>query len=1267
MMAAQKRPASCPLIRIEPSDWSLAMRTMHRPQRTALALLIAAIGAPSVAWAAPMSLSTEPAGTAYKAPIPNVILSVDTSGSMAWCDKNGAIDKTSKCSPTRIANVQAGLNAVLINSTKYDNQFRLAWQSFHCKDIPSTSGGCNNDNTMGKFSGTKKDTFKKWVNQLTANTSTPSQVLAWNAGKYLQAPSGPNNPWNATPGTADSAPLACRRAYHIFLTDGGWNFKYDDDYVSGTQFKSDMLLSTKVETTQGNKTTTETTNNPSPTTVQNYDGKNITALPTPAPKSDTHPESPYGIQAYSIASTNKLTQIYRDSYGTETRSISSSTTSGSGSNKKTITTTETYAYPTLADIAFFFWATDLQPGIPNEVIPKVRRTGDQAITGGGKSVTFNEYWNPKNDPAEWQHLVQYTIGYGTSAADLPKVTTTSPQWSGGTFDMYGDGFASLAVGNTKWDDVTSTNADSTNATYGYDKIRAQEMWHMAINSRGKFYPVSGGDLTDVFSDIFDDIINDTTAPISGFTSASGSVSRVGTYSYQTKYTAADDAKSNDNLWYGDVTSDAISTSGASTPNPDWGVKDGKGLSTADKLDDIDNGNLGTRLILTYDVYSSPKKAVSFEWANLTNSTTGATQRMWLNKGRVKQGTSAEIATAIKGDERGEDRLNFIRGDRSKEASKYSATNKTATFRNRKSRQGDIVNSAVWYVGPPASGYATKGYANFARAESGRLPMIYVGGNDGMLHGFSAKDGTEKIAYVPHGVVQSLHELTDPGYGHRYYVDGSPLSGDVNIGGTDTPNWRTYLVGTLGAGGRGFFVLDVTTPGPAGSPSSAPASNSNFTKSNAADLVVMDKTAVATKYALDALNPELNVDPNVDPDIGHIFNVPVVAESNQQLALQITRTNDGRWAFITGNGYNSDNEKPVLLIQYLDGTKSLKKIIPEPPPTTGNEKVDVVGDNGLSAPQFLDVNGDGIPDFVYAGDLKGNMWKFDISSADSQNWGVAFGGYPLFTAKDSGNGQPITAPPVFRPNRDVGGLMVAFGTGRNLTDGDRDDTSKQTVYSILDNTRYNISSNDGNKGKVVIAQSPVPSRVTGRGELQEQSVDNGNGTGTAGSGASRSYWTLTSTKVVYSCAGQTGCTESAIKKGWYMDLPVAGERVTGSFDFYDGGNLLEIISEKPASGNARASGEEVCAPQPQAAKPFRTLINISSGTPAQPPIMDVNSDGSYDQADMVNGKNYARVTASSKELRFTTKNQQIRKGNDGKEDRFAKLPELLLRPSWRQLK
>ena len=1208
------------------------MRITYRPQRTTLAVLIAAIGTPGFSWAAPLTFVQYPAGTAYKAPIPNVILTVDTSGSMG--------NKDPGQSKNRLGYVIEGLQGTLVNSPKYDDQLRLAWQSFTCNNIPSNNGNCDGKNAIGKFSGAHKTNFGTWVSKLKTGTSsgttnTPSHMVVWNAGEYLKT-TGNNNPWNTTPGISDSNPLTCRRAYHIFLTDGGWNYSTPSTYYpSNPPSKSGAAdgfsFNTKIKATD-----------PLAQAMQNADGKTT-----------TFPDS----TQYTVISTNAQTQVYRDNYGAN-RVINNK------SDKID------YAYPTLADMAFYHWATDLQPSIADGSIKKIKKSGQETFTstltnGSQKTVTIDEYWNPKNNPATWQHLTQYTIGYGSSASNLKKLVATSPQFTGGTYGMYDAGFSDLITGKTTWDDPTSTAADSS-----YDNYRPQEMWHMAINSRGKFYPVPGGDLTGVFSDIFDDIIADTTAPTTGFTSASGSVSRVGTQSFQTSYTAADNASSNDNRWYGYVTSDSISTSGNASPNKDWGTNPvtGKNSSTADKLDAIAAGNINSRLILTYDKYKTTPGGVSFKWASLTDSTTGPSQRMWLNKGVVGTGTTAQIAAAIAGDGKGENRLNFIRGDRTKEASQSGGE-----FRNRKSRQGDIVNSAIWYLGAPANGHTAPGYQSFTSAYRGRLPMLYVGSNDGMLHGFSAKDGTEKIAYIPHGVVQNLAALADTNYSHKYYVDGSPFSGDIDIG-TATADWRTYLVGTLGAGGRGYFVLDVTKPGadPDFKGTSAPASN--FMETDAPNLVVMDRTAAP---ASEATPPSKPADPNADPDIGHIFGSPVVAESNQQRALQITRTNDKRWALITGNGYNSVNERPVLLIQYLDGDKSLKKIIAADkdaiPAVNASEAVG----NGLSTPQFLDVNGDGTPDFVYAGDLRGNMWKFDISSGTATDWNVAFNSSPLFVAvHSSGTGsssrQPITAPPVLRPNRTVGGLMVAFGTGQNLTEADRTDTSVQTVYSVLDNTRYEIEKTGGNKGKVTVkTSSPTPTTVSGRSELEAEYVVNGAGSGTAGAGASagRSFWKLSSTEVVYSCdSAASGCTA---KKGWYMDLPVAGERVTKSFDFYDGSNILEIISEKPASGSATASGEEVCAPQPQAAKPFRTLINIASGSSAKPPIMDVNGDGLYTVADDGcgggSGGTCGRSTSSPVELRTATKDLQIRKGSDGKVDKLAKLPQLMLRPGWRQLK
>ena len=143
------------------------MKITPYSKKTNIALILASIGFSNSSLATPLNLVSYPAGTAYKAPIPNVILSVDTSGSMSTKDDG---------QNTRIQLVKDGLNSVLINSTKYDNQFRLAWQSFACNDIPSNSGNCLNLNSMGKFSTTQKTNFQTWVNVFKSYTSFKTSV-----------------------------------------------------------------------------------------------------------------------------------------------------------------------------------------------------------------------------------------------------------------------------------------------------------------------------------------------------------------------------------------------------------------------------------------------------------------------------------------------------------------------------------------------------------------------------------------------------------------------------------------------------------------------------------------------------------------------------------------------------------------------------------------------------------------------------------------------------------------------------------------------------------------------------------------------------------------------------------------------------------------------------------------------------------------------------------------------------------------------------------
>ena len=479
------------------------------------------------------------------------------------------------------------------------------------------------------------------------------------------------------------------------------------------------------------------------------------------------------------------------------------------------------------------------------------------------------------------------------------------------------------------------------------------------------------------------------------------------------------------------------------------------------------------------------------------------------------------------DSNGAARLDYIRGNAANEGT--GATN----FRPRNiSKLGDVVDSGPYYVGAPASNYSdtleTVPYSTFLNANKNRTPIIYVGANDGMLHGFDANTGTEKLAYVPSSVYSNLTQLTSPTYSHRFFVDGSPtvLDGFYNNA------WHTVLVSGLGAGGQGFFALDVTNP-------------ANFNEVNASSLVRWEFT-----------------DKN-DKDMGFSFSQP-----------SIVKLNNGKWAAIFGNGYNNTEADgnvsltgdAVLYIVDLETGALIRKIDTKYGSTTTP--------NGLATPTAIDTDGNGTADIVYAGDLAGNMWKFDLSSTNPNSWGSAFMSgatpVPLFVAMDSANNrQPITSSPdiTLHPSGSANyGYMVLFGTGKYIESGDPTNTSSQTFYGIQDN---GVS-------------------VSGRAALVQQTVTSINTTG------GNTYRSFSSNAVNW--AGGT-------VHGWYMDLPSTGERVV-SQSVTDSGRV--IFTTLIPSTNACAGG----------GTGWLMELNLSSGGALGKPTFDVNGDGVIDSNDYV---------------------------------------------------
>lgn len=659
----------------------------------------------------------------------------------------------------------------------------------------------------------------------------------------------------------------------------------------------------------------------------------------------------------------------------------------------------------LADMAFKYWATDLRTDLANKVAPYY---ADRS--GSGSS----QYWNPKNDPATWQHMVNFNIGLGLSstlvasckydpAASPPVSDPNSPNcpvWGGST---YGGDYAALAAGTKNWPRI---NTNVTNGGHEPDG-HVYDLWHAAINSRGQFFSVDSPDaLNNAFASALTSILNAN--PSSAALAANSTSLQAGTLVYQARFDSQD--------WHGQFIAYAVQGDGT-IGNAQW---DASTLMPA----------AGSRNIFTYD----GNQAKAFTNCN----TLSAAQKLALD---------TDISGTVDG--KCTDRMAWLRGDSSKEQ-RFSG----GIYRSRLTTVlGDIVNSDPVYVKNEDYGYGATSatipekisYAPFLTAKASRAPMVYVGANDGMLHAFRAdvgngNSGKEMFSYIPAGVYANLSKLTSPTYSHKLFVDGPPAVGDAYFGG----GWKTALVGGLGGGGKSIYALDVSNPDSFGAAH------------------VLWEFADAT-------------------DLGYTFSQP-----------QIGRLQSGEWAAIFGNGYNSTSDKAFLYVVRLSDGALIKKI------ATNSTLA-----NGLSTPYLYDANGDKIIDAVYAGDLQGNLWKFDLSSTNVASWGLGNGGVPLFVARNVSNQvQPITSQPKVggHPN---GGVLVYFGTGRYLGSADPANTDVQSFYAVWD------------KGVSATYQRNV---------LQVQSIE-------AETNEFNIQARQTSANTVDWSGGQ---------RGWYMDLlPLAG--------------------------------------------------------------------------------------------------------------------------------
>ena len=570
-------------------------------------------------------------------------------------------------------------------------------------------------------------------------------------------------------------------------------------------------------------------------------------------------------------------------------------------------------------------------------------------------------------------------------------------------------------------------------------------------------------------------------------------------------------------WSGDVVAEPI-TANATTfaltiGTPLW--------SAANKLDTRTSAATSRNIVAGRESAIANPAATNFTWAAIDTAL----------QGHLNKATPASTADTL-----GEDRLNYIRGDRTKEGN---------PFRVRSSLLGDIVNSNVVYSGAPGKGFTGTGYSAFAAAYASRTPAVFAGANDGMLHAFNASTGAELFGFIPSWLGPKLSALPDPTFAttHQNYVDAPIAVGEAQVASTNAASdWKTVLVAGTGGGGSGVFALDVSDPA-----------------------------------AFDASKVMWEFKRTDDTDIGQVIGQPRIMKFKTSGSAT---TATYRWFAVVASGVNnyvsdaagnfSTTGKPALFLLALDkpvgtawaeGTNYYKITVPVDATLAATTAPGLVNFNALYG-SYGEVTD------IYMGDMHGKLWKlwFDpaLSPTDWNmdklsffNKGTAASPipYPMFIAKTGSTVQPITAPPTLFTGPTVGGVetfYVTFGTGKYLESGDKTSTLTNSFYALYDN------------GSSAADQSPAgAAAISGNGRLMAGTVDTNTKAITVGS----FKW------------GRPGTDASTTSRaGWYFDMPVIGEKLvsnvldigprTGSFNTVIPGasGATGSCSNTPGSGN-----------------------------------------------------------------------------------------------------
>lgn len=919
------------------------------------------------------------------------------------------------------------------------NRYRIGFTTINDTDIAESTTWANIHSGQAflhvkDFDSTQRSDFLDRLYNTDASGGTPLRSALSKAGRYFAAKLS-----GQTAGTyKDPVQYACQRNYAFLSTDGYWNDGSNPKQLNGTtdigqqdaadvRPFSDGGSATKTTVTsvieRREATTPVTVTQGYTRNTYSYGGFSaggclFSYKETKTPQTTSTSGSGNQVVTTDWTTTTTTTETYNaGTYTTSTATSgpTSSVISTVNPSAPGLTGTETWVNGTVVTscqgsksatpgAASLFGAATVTPtGSGTTIVLSTTTSGPTTNVVGGAGGTSNTLADVAEhfyiNDLRTSTLGNCTAGAGGSGDVCDNTSVMASGRDTATWQHMSTFTLGLGVnGSLAYDRYYLDHATDSTSTY-YRLIQGtvawpapvsnsvttiDDLWHAAVNGRGQYFGANNA--TDLTNGLRSALTSMGRTPGTGAAVGVSSIQPSGNNNlvFASSYATVD--------WTGDVLAYRAQTDGTlSAP------LSGTGQAGVDSKAWRGGNTSDTRTIY----YRKPSNStlMAFNYANLNTDGLAANFTNFCTKSVSDTSTvyPQQCATLSAGQKTlandATNMVNYLRG--------YSAYEETANatnpiYRGRVSALGDIVNARLAYVGPPEQLYGDTGYAAYKAAQASRKPMVYAASNDGMLHAFSADTadlGAELWAFVPTAVMPNMFRLANTDYAnyHQYLVDGTPVVADIYTGTA----WKTILVGGLNSGGKSVYALDVTNP-------SSPVALWEFT----------------------------------DADLGYVYGKPV-----------ITKRANGTWVVVFGSGYNNTGNGYLYVLNAYTGAQAVTKI---PTYTTGTTPAGTLASpSGLSRINaWIDSRTDNTAKRFYGGDVKGNLWRFDIDNLVAPNGQAQRLAVLQINASTP---QPITmkVAPAEITYQGIKYPILVVGTGRYMGATDLTDTTQQTIYAIKD--------------------------------------------------------------------------------------------------------------------------------------------------------------------------------------------------------------------------